>query len=227
MSNASARPERVAHRGASRERRENTLPAFELALERGADAVELDVHVTSDGTVVVHHDPDVLGRSIADTAWQDIAKISLTGGDRVPRLRDVLSKIADRAVAYIEIKGAGSEAQAIAVAKKFGQRYAVHSFDHAAIERAASIAPEVPRGVLLDRGTPNASKSLDDAFRRTQPRDVWPHFSLVDADFMRVALDLGVRVIPWTVNSPDDARRLTALGVAGICTDDVRLLTNH
>ena len=226
MPNVPFRPERVAHRGASRERRENTLPAFELALERGADAIELDVHATSDGVVVVHHDPAVDGRAISRTAWRELADVPLPGGARIPRLQDVLDAVAGRATVYIELKGAGCEALAMAVARDSGQRYAVHSFDHGAIERAASFAPEVPRGVLIDRGTLNATRGLADTVRRLKPRDVWPHHTLVGEEFMAAAAALGTRVIVWTVNSPDDARRFASLGVAGVCTDDVRLLTN-
>jgi glycerophosphoryl diester phosphodiesterase len=226
MANAPIRPERIAHRGASRERRENTLPAFELALQRGADAIELDVHATSDGVVVVHHDPAVAGLAIASATWPVLAKIVLAGGAGIPRLKDVLTTVGGRATVYIELKGVGCEARAIAVAREFGQRYAVHSFEHAAIERAAATAPDVPRGVLIDRGTPHAAKTLAEIVRRLKPRDVWPHHSLVDAEFAEAATALGLRVIPWTVNEPDNARRLAALGVAGICTDDVRLLAN-
>ena len=226
MPNVPIRPERVAHRGASRERRENTLPAFELALERGADAIELDVHATADGVVVVHHDPAVQGMAIARTGWRELGRIVLPGGARIPRLQDVLVSVAGGATVYIELKGAGCEGQAIAVAREFGHRYAVHSFDHAAIERAAAIAPDVPRGALIDHGTPHAVKHLAEIVRRLRLRDVWPHHSLVDAEFVAAATALGARVITWTVNEPDDARRFAALGVSGICTDDVRLLAN-
>jgi glycerophosphoryl diester phosphodiesterase len=226
MTNAPNRPERVAHRGASRERRENTLPAFELALERGADAIELDVHATADGVVIVHHDPVVAGHTIASSAWAALTGIVLPGGTRIPRLKDVLTTVGGRATVYIELKGAACEGPAIAVAQEFGQRYAVHSFDHAVIERAAAIAPDVPRGVLIDRGTPHAARGLADIVRRLKPRDVWPHHSLVDAEFVAAATAVGTRVITWTVNEPSDARRFAELGVAGICTDDVRLLAN-
>ena len=72
------RPERIAHRGANREARENTLPAFLKALERGADGIELDVHATADGVVVVHQDP-VLN---ADTVSIDngIGSVNPTNG---------------------------------------------------------------------------------------------------------------------------------------------------
>jgi len=67
---------------------------------------------------------------------------------------------------------------------------------------------------------------MKDAARRTNARDVWPHHSLVDSPFMSAASALGLRVVAWTVNTAHDASRLSALGVAGLCTDDVRLLAN-
>src|SRR5213594_1556334 len=109
--------ERVAHRGSPRERLENTLPSFLLALERGADAVELDTHVTSDGVVVVHHDDVVQRRAIARTSWRELSEIDLGSGARIPRLPDVLDAIGDRATVYIELKGAHIEDVVIAVTR--------------------------------------------------------------------------------------------------------------
>ena len=216
--------ERVAHRGAPRERVENTLPGFLLALERGADAIELDVHATHDGEVVVYHDYAIQSRRIASTGWHDLSKIDLGAGSTIPRLADVLDAVGDRATTYIELKGLHVEAAVANVVQRHGRRYALHSFDHDAIERVRRIAPDMPRGVLLDRETPKPAEQLRSLMDRTRPRDVWPHWTLVDAAFMRAARELGVRVIPWTVNSLDRARELASLHVDGICTDDVRLL---
>jgi glycerophosphoryl diester phosphodiesterase len=216
----------IGHRGSPREHRENTLPGFVAALEHGADGLELDVHLSADGQVVVHHDPAVAGLALASTPWSELAAVDLGGGARMPLLRDVLSAVGDRATVYIEIKGAGIETAVMAVAQAHGRQYAVHSFDHAAIARCASAFPLVPRGVLLDRSVEHPIEALHVAVRATRPRDVWPHCSLVDARFMEAAGRLGLRVIPWTVNSRTLAERLVAAGVAGICTDDVRLLAN-
>jgi len=221
---ADPRFERIAHRGSPRELVENTLPGFLLALQRGADAIELDVHVTRDGEVVVHHDPDVQGVAITETRWPEIAALDLGSGARVPRLADVLDAVADRATVYVEVKGAQCEDAVLPVVRRHGTRYALHSFDHAVIERLARAAPDVPRGLLFPSEQPNVVTALRDAVKRTGARDVWPHWTLVDAHLVRAASQLGARVLCWTVNSADKARRLADLGVAGVCTDDVRLL---
>jgi glycerophosphoryl diester phosphodiesterase len=218
------RVELVAHRGASMERVENTMPAFALALERGADALELDVHLTADDRVIVHHDARVGGRDIAASRWDDVRTIPLADGSTLPLLDDVLDMVGNRATVYVELKGANVEASALAVVAAHGQRVAVHSFDHECVVRAARIAPGVPRGVLIDRGTRDPAAMLRAAVQRTGARDVWPHWSLVDASLMAAARARGVRVIVWTVNAVGDAARLAALGVDGICTDDVRLM---
>jgi glycerophosphoryl diester phosphodiesterase len=107
-----------------------------------------------------------------------------------------------------------------------GHRYAMHSFDHSAIAHVAALAPDIPRGVLLDRDIPHPLEQLRDAVAMTGARDVWPHWTLVDPALVQAAHDLNARVIAWTVNAPDIARRSRNAGVDGLCTDDVRLLAN-
>src|SRR5207244_11566810 len=160
MTKAPARFERVGHRGAPRERTENTLPGFLLALDRGADAVELDAHVTHDGEVVVHHDPTVKRQVIARTTWRDLSQIDLGNGDRIPRLREVLDAVGKRATVYIELKGIGIEDQVIDVAREFGNKYALHSFDHNAIARVAQKAHAIARAILPERGITAATPAL-------------------------------------------------------------------
>jgi glycerophosphoryl diester phosphodiesterase len=227
MANTSERRfERIGHRGIPALTRENTLEGFTLALDSGADAVELDTHVSADGVVVVHHDETVGGSPIAAMKWQDLESVDLGGNSRLPTLDQVLQAAAGRATVYVELKGVGIEQQVIGVVRKHQTAVALHSFDHSAIERAARAAPEIPRGILLENGVTNPIQAMRRAVDRTSARDVWPHWSLVGSDFMRAADDLAVRVVVWTVNTADRARHLASLGVAGVCTDDVRLLTN-
>ena len=217
-------PELIAHRGASRQRRENTLPAFQLALELGADAIELDVHATADGVVVVHHDPEVVAGErripIAGTVWAPLREVPLPGGERMPTLMDVLALVGDRATIYVEIKGAGIEASVASILKNSRSRCAVHSFDHRAAQRHHELAPEIPVGVL------SASYPIDPIapVRAAGAQALWQEWHLIDADLVARAHEAGVRVIAWTVNDAAEARRLVKLGVDALCGDDVAML---
>jgi glycerophosphoryl diester phosphodiesterase len=215
------RVERIAHRGAKRELAENTLPAFRRAMERGAHALELDVHATTDGVVVVHHDPDLAAggprgeRAIARLDWPDLA----AANPEIPRLSDVLEAVPERVSLYIELKGAGVEAPAADLIRG-STRCAVHSFDHAAVRRVRELAPDLPRGILFDTYPADVEASM----RYAGARDVWPEWRLVDERLVAAVHDAGGRVLAWTVNDRDAAARLIRLGVDGICSDDVRLL---
>lgn len=208
------------------ERLENSLAGFLLAVELGAHAVELDTHVSADGVVVVHHDETVRGEAIADLTWTELSTFDLGDGLRMPTLAEVLAALEGRAAVYVEIKGTGIEEAVVATVRKHSTTVAVHSFDHAAIERVSRSAPDIPRGVLLDRAVSNPIQAMRRAVERTGARDVWPHWSLASADFVRSANDLGARVIVWTVNTAERAKHLRSIGVTGICSDDVRILVN-
>lgn len=215
--------ERIAHRGAKRELPENTIPAFQRAFDRGADAIELDVHATRDGVVVVHHDPDLSSkRAIAGMTWDELGDVEISPRIGVPRLADVLAMTPAGKSVYVEIKGERIEAAVATVIRESSARCAVHSFDHDAIVRLRAIAPEIPRGILFDkRATADVTRHQIEA---TGARDLWPRRNLIDAALVALAHEAGARVIAWTVNSTAEAQALLALGVDGVCTDDVRLL---
>lgn len=220
--------ERIGHRGAPREFPENTLPSFQRAFELGADAIELDVHLTVDGTAVVHHDPDVtiqanprrVTRPIATMTWKELSRVELSPHITVPSLQQVLELARDLGTVYVELKGRSVEERAIAVIRATGARCAVHSFDHDAVKRAARLSPEVPRGVLFDRYPRDVVRSM----REASARDVWPQWELIDAQLVERVHAAGGRVIAWTVNSASAAGQLLGLGVDGLCGDDLRLL---
>lgn len=218
--------ERIGHRGANRELPENTLSAFRRAFERGADAIELDVHATRDGVVIVHHDPTVAsvrsslrGRAIADLDWSDLSQVELTPGLGIPTLHEVLRSAPVSGRVYVEIKAVGIEELVAAVLGTFQSRCAVHSFNHDAVKRMMDLAPTIPRGILFDR----ASRDVESAMRTTGARDVWPEWMLIDQALIDRVHDADGRVIAWTVNSRSTAEQLLGMGVDGLCTDDVRL----
>lgn len=219
----------IAHRGASRERLENTLPAFQRAIELGTDAVELDVHVTVDGTVIVHHDSvirgtstsqELAGRPIASLTTAQVASFLLADGMAVPTLADVAALLAGRLTLYCELKGAGTARLALDVLRGSGVACAVHAFDHRMIADAAAYAPDIARGVL------EVSRHVDAAStpRAVGARDLWQLVEYVDESLVREVHAAGGRVIAWTANDPAVVERLAAWGVDGLCSDDVAMV---
>ena len=204
-----------------RRARENTLPSFAAALAAGADGVELDVHATSDGVVVVLHDPVLPGGpEIARTPWAALRSASAAAEIEIPSLAAVCELVADRVELFVEIKGAGIEEEVLHVLARHEGRHAIHSFDHETIARLARRADSPRLGVLFEDPVPDVSALL----AACGAHDAWPHHSLVDAALVAAVRGAGGRVIAWTANAPWDIARLTALGVDGICTDDVTLI---
>ncbi|MBW8771366.1 MAG: glycerophosphodiester phosphodiesterase [Gemmatimonadetes bacterium] len=206
-----------------RRERENTLPSFAAALAAGAQGIELDVHATADGIVVVHHDPVTsAGGEIATTLWSELnaAHGPAIASTNIPSLAEVCDLVGDRAALFVEIKGEGIEEAVTAVLDGRRGTFAIHSFDHATIGRLARARVPYRLGLLFD-------DSVDDAVERMAEygaADAWPHRSLVDRPLVERIQRSGGRVIAWTVNSASDARRLAGYGIDGICTDDVTLL---
>ncbi len=220
--------ERVAHRGAKREFVENTLPAFERAIERGADAIELDAHATADGVVVVHHDPALgpaangaAGRRIDAMTWGELQTVELSPGITVPSLAQVLDLVGRRAIVYVELKAHGVEGATIETIRHADAVCHLHSFHHDSIARAAAVAPEIPRGLLYDD---DGVRRAADAMREIGATTLWPEWRLVDRPLVEAMHALGARVIAWTVNTRANAARLLDVGVDGLCSDDLRLL---
>ncbi len=218
------RPDIIAHRGSSRECLENTMVAFTRALEQRADGVELDVHGTADGQVVVHHDailqlkPGGTGgmAAIGELTLAEVRAAQLHGGHRVPLLGEVLELVGRQATVYVEVKAPHIEAAVAAVLDRHPSvRTAVHSFDHRIPAAVRSIRPGTPIGFLSD------SYLIDPAgmLHPTAPDALWQYTQLIDEALVLAAHERGVKVIAWTENDPDRARLLASWGVDGVCTD--------
>jgi glycerophosphoryl diester phosphodiesterase len=224
-------PMLIGHRGAPRERPENTLPSFLRALELQADGIELDVHCTKDRVVVVHHDEipratppsgSLAGRRIDSLTFDELQGFSVRGLALISTLDEALAVIKGRADVFIELKGSGIEREVIDVIRGSiaPARCAVHSFDHAQVARARALAPDIRGGILFDRPITDPVSAM----RAADALDVWPSHEHVDETLLREVHGAGGRVIPWTVNKANQAVALAALGVDGLCTDFIPLL---
>jgi glycerophosphoryl diester phosphodiesterase len=208
--------ELIAHRGMPRLARENSLRAFELALEAGADGIELDVHVAADAVVVVHHDSRLgdNGPWLAELEARELARYG------VPTLDEVCEHVGTRAVLYVEAKARASAASIIECLTAQNVRAAVHSFDPGVIEATRAIAPALPVGLLVSQSPADAAGVV----REHALRDLWPSRDVIDVRLVDSAHSVGARVIAWTVNDANEARRLREIGVDGLCSDDITVL---
>ena len=202
--------------------RENTLASFQLALDAGADGLELDVHATADGVVVVHHDARLAeGPALASLTLAELGRYEAAPGIPVPTLSELCTLVAGRATLFVEVKGAGIERQVLDTLSGYEGDAPIHSFDHALIQRIARLDPSRRLGVLFDEAPTELARSMSAA----GALDVWPHWSLVTQGLVDTVHEVGGRVIPWTVNDQSRAQALAQLGVDGLCGDDIRLLS--
>ena len=216
-----ATPLRIAHRGMPRAARENTLPSFQLALEAGADGLELDVHATADGVVVIHHDERLAGGpAIHELTLVQLRAHEAAPGIPIPTLAELCDLVGGRAILFVELKGAGIEQAVLEVLGQYAGEAAIHSFDHLMIQRTRRLDSERRLGVLFDE----APADVVGTMTSTGATDVWPHWRLVTPGLVEAVHDAGGRVIPWTVNDSARAQSLAALGVDALCGDDVRSL---
>ena len=225
-----------AHRGGSAEAEENTMAAFAHAVGLGYSHVELDVHATRDGVVVIHHDPDLAricgdSRRIADLDWSELRLIRTHGGARIPRLEDLFAEF-PRLYVNIEAKSQDVVAPLCALIERLGvlERICIGAFDPARTRAArAALGPgllwspaHVQVAGLWARGW-GMPFALED-FGVVQVPVSWNGITVINRRFVRAAHAAGVAVQVWTVDSASEMTRLLDLGVDGLMTDRPSLL---
>jgi len=230
----------VAHRGASADAPENTLASIRLGYERGADAAECDVHLTSDGRIAVIHDPDTLrttgqGLQVARTPWARLSTLDAGAwkgerfaDERIPLLATLLAAIPDGKRLLVEIK-CGPEIIAPLVklldASGRADRVWIIGFDLDVVTAAKRALPEVP--VLYLAKSPKGpdgkpvphDAGLVDVVRSHGLDGLGLHHAGVTAGIVAAAHAAGQKVYVWTVDDPAQARRLQAMGVDGLITN--------
>jgi glycerophosphoryl diester phosphodiesterase len=226
----------IAHRGASSIAPENTIPAFKTALAEGADAIELDIKLTKDGVLVVHHD-QTLDRTtngsgrVSDWAWKELRKLDAGkhhsekfSDVRVPSLHEVFENLGDQLLYNLELTEYRRPITDIAaktthLVRKYHLQDNVlfSSFSPVDLFRLAQLVDKSRIALLINAGEPG--------FIRILAKALVPHMTyhpadkLVDKCVIESTHENGNRINVWTVNAPDRMRNLFSWGVDGIITD--------
>ena len=232
MSRRSRHPNRplvLAHRGASAQTRDNSLEAFRLAAEQGADGIEFDARFTSDGVVVIHHDAVIAGfGALVDRPFAALR----SSHPHVPTLDETLAVSGDLML-NIEIKNGHRDpdydpehrmATAIVEwvqASRVAERVLVTSFNAATVKRVKLLGPSIPTGVLLRDGRGIRRKIREAAAEGHEwllPRKTALNTWAINV--ARLVDESGLQLGTWTVDSPKELRRMRRIGVDAVITSD-------
>jgi glycerophosphoryl diester phosphodiesterase len=242
-----SQPVVFAHRGASAAAPENTLAAFKRGVEMGAPAIELDVKLSADGHVVVIHDQRV---DRTTNGRGDVGKLSLEemqaldagshfspqfAGEKIPTLAEVFEEVGTKIFINVELTnyaspGDGLSERVAELVRRHAmqERVMFSSFHPLNLIRMRRLLPSVPSGLLAQQGT-HGRWARGFIGRLVTPGNIHPYFDDVDQAFVqsqKTTNHPARRIHVWTVNDPQDMRRLFDLGVDGIFTDYPDLALN-
>ena len=212
-----------AHRGVSGHFPENTLMAFQAALDAQCQAIELDVYALQNQLVVIHDRQ--LARTtngegnLEDHTLESLSALDAGRGESVPTLWQVMQLVANKVVLNIELKGADTAELLIALLAKAQQELkldlstiVVSSFNHRLLQQLRKLHPSLALGVLI------AHRPLDNAAIASQLDACCLNCDrgFVDAELIQDAHQRGIKVYVYTVNDAREARELAKIGVDGI-----------
>lgn len=235
----------IAHRGANKEAFENSWEAYERAIAVGADRIELDVHLTKEGDLVIYHDftPKTLNGITAPfsaLSTKDIRKFKLPNGEAMPFLDEVCERLLPRIELNIEIKGRSTELAdrvgRLSMGQSLRDKIIVSCFNREPLEHLAQHFPEIKRACLLgadNLGWPYFAHYAPGVFLDLAHTNILhPQLSLITPNLMDQAKARGWVVYGWSPMVGEDQDRegiwsmLKTLEVDGFCTNYPRELRN-
>ncbi|MEW5676873.1 glycerophosphodiester phosphodiesterase family protein [Flavobacterium enshiense] len=219
--------QKIGHRGAKGYVAENTLESFQKALDLGVDAIELDVHISACGEVVVFHDftVDRMTNGSGEVHKLTLAQLkNLTVAEafQIPTLAETFDLIDRKCWINVELKGHGTAEPACRLIEIYvterGWQYGdfvISSFQKEELERAKAINANIRLATLSQASVEQALEWADELSAYA----IHPHFSLLTDDNIAEAKRKGYRINVWTVNHDEDIQRLEAYNIDGIISD--------
>lgn len=231
-------PIAFAHRGGASAAPENTLKAFQDAVDLGYRYVETDVHATSDGILVAFHDNDLsrtcgVDKKISEVTWHELRTVRVNGSDPIPLLADILGTWPELRV-NIDCKSEGALQPLVETMRTMDclDRVCIGSFSDSRMNR---IRQALGSGLCSSMPPREVAKMLAITSMRLPSRGGWVAHAaqvpvtqgpipIVTRRFVEKSHQLGIHVHVWTIDDPVEMARLLDLGVDGIMTDDTRAL---
>ncbi|MBW4361989.1 glycerophosphodiester phosphodiesterase [Flavobacterium taihuense] len=218
---------KIGHRGANGYEPENTLISFEKAIQMGADGIELDVHLSLDGHLIVIHDETIdrttNGKGVVNQLiLREIKSFKINDEYEIPTLAEVLDLVNQRCFVNIELKNQDTAEKVVQLIEHYildkywsHTHFIVSSFDWNALQQVRFLNDEIRIGVLTE-----TDLDLAISFARFMKAEaLHPDFQLLTDEYTTKIQEKGIQVFPWTVNETDDIQRMKSFKVNGIITD--------
>jgi len=218
---------KIAHRGAKGYEPENTLQAFQKALDLNADGIELDVHLSADGHIIVIHDETIdkmtNGKGFVNTlSLPELKSFLIDGKHEIPTLKEVFDLVNKKCFINIELKDADTLTKVVSLIDKYVSEkkwsydhFIVSSFDWNALLEVHNFDSKIPIGVLTE-----TDLNLALAFAETiKAKAIHPYYHLLNEENTKEIQAKGFMVLPWTVNIEEDIQKIKSFQVDGIITD--------
>lgn len=217
---------RIGHRGARAYEPENTLRSFKRALELGVDAVEFDVRRTKDGKVVVIHD-DKVDRTtngkglVKELTLKEIKQFDTEKGEKIPTLEETLEFVDKKVKMLIELKETDLEEEALNSIEQRGliNNVIIVSFLEKALGRVRELNDKVETGLIYSKYKNPVKAALE-----LKTNYLLPLYRLTHSADVEKAHKNGLKVIVWTINTPEEAKNFVKKGVDGIASDKPDIL---
>jgi glycerophosphoryl diester phosphodiesterase len=228
-----------AHRGYSGNYPENTMLAFQKAIEVGADGIENDVHLTKDGVLVIIHDEKVDRTTngtgyVKDMTYAELQELDASylfpqyGQQKIPTLREYLELVKDEdIITNIELKTGvfeypGIEEKVYEMLKEYdlADRIIISSFNHYSVMRMKEIAPEIKCGLLEESWLLNAGEYV----AKSGVECFHPFYKNMTKELAAEVKSHGLEINTWTANEEDEILELIRNGVDGIISNEPELV---
>ena len=212
---------KIGHRGASGYEPENTLIAFQKAIDINADGIELDVHLSSDGEIMVIHD-ETIDRTTNEKGFVENFTSSQLKELGISTLIEVLDLANQKCLVNIELKGIGTAKPVIDLIEHYILEknwnytdFLVSSFDWKMLEEVHLLNPKIRIGVLTEESIGEALAFA----KKIKAFSIHPNYVLLSIENVALVQEKGFKVYPWTVNSNEDFQKIKSFNVNGIISD--------
>ncbi|WP_264536003.1 glycerophosphodiester phosphodiesterase [Flavobacterium sp. N1736] len=218
---------KIAHRGAKGYEPENTLKAFQKALDLNADGIELDVHLSADGHIIVIHDETIdkmtNGKGFVNTlSLPELKSFLIKEKHQIPTLNEIFDLVNKKCLINIELKSAETFTKVVDLIEEYVSEknwnydhFIISGFDWNALKKVHNLNSNIPIGVLTE-----TDLDLALAFAETiKAKAIHPYYHLLNQENVNHIQKKGFLVLPWTINIDEDIQKIKNYNVDGIISD--------